>query len=229
MGEMIQLTASDDHKLGAYVAKPAGTPKGAVVVIQEIFGVNPHIKRVTDSFAADGYYAIAPALFDRFKRDIELTYSGVDMAEAFALYSLLSKESALKDVAAAFKEASTHASDVGVVGFCYGGFMAWLSATRGASEGISPRCAVAYYPGGIGDVAGETPTCPVIVHVGTEDSHIDQKQLDKLTAAHPEVPLYLYAGAQHGFNCDARDAYNPEMAKIARGRTDSFLAEYLHA
>ena len=166
-------------------------------------------------------------MFDRFKRDIELGYTGLDAAEAFALYKLLSADSALKDVAAAFKEAETHAGKVAVVGFCFGGFMSWLSATRGATEGMTPVCCVAYYPGGIGSVAKEQPTCPVIVHIGTEDSHIGQDQIDALKEAHPEVPLYLYAGGQHGFNCDARDSYNPELAAVAKTRTLEFLAKYL--
>ncbi len=227
MGHMITLKASDEHELGAYVATPAGTPKGAVVVVQEIFGVNPHIKRVTDAYAAEGYYAIAPALFDRFKRDIELEYTGLDAAEAFALYKLLSADSALKDVAAAFAEANKVTGKTAVVGFCFGGFMSWLSATRGATEGMTPVCCVAYYPGGIGSVAKEQPTCPVIVHIGTEDSHIGQDQIDALKEAHPEVPLYLYAGGQHGFNCDARDSYNPDLAAVAKTRTLEFLSKYL--
>ena len=227
MGSMINLTAQDGHELGAYVATPQGTAKGAVVVIQEIFGVNPHIKRVTDSFAADGYYAIAPALFDRFKRDIELGYTGLDQVEAFGLYKLLSADSALKDVGAAFAEAAKHAPKVGVVGFCFGGFMSWNAATRGAEVDMSPACCVCYYPGGIGSVAEATPTCPVIIHIGTDDAHIDAEQIDKVKAAHPDVPVYLYAGGKHGFNCDAREEYNPDIAKIARERTDAFLAEHL--
>lgn len=227
MGHMISLRASDEHELGAYVAEPSGTPKGAVVIVQEIFGVNPHIKRVVDSYAAQGYYAIAPALFDRFKRDIELTYSGLDMAEAFALYKLLSTESALKDVAAAFEQAQKATGKTAVVGFCFGGLMSWLSATRGPSVGMNPVCCVAYYPGGIGGVAEEQPTCPVMVHIGKEDSHIDEEQRAKFVAAHPEVPTYFYEGAEHGFNCDARDAYNAEQAAIAQQRTNEFLAKYL--
>ncbi len=227
MGAMISLQAADGHELGAYAASPAGTPKGAVVIVQEIFGVNPHIKSVVDDYAAQGYYAIAPALFDRFKRDIELKYSGLDMAEAVALMKLLSYDSALKDVSAAFQEAQKATGKVAVVGFCYGGLMAWLSATRGATVGMSPVCCICYYPGGIGSVAKEQPTCPVMVHIGTEDSHIGEDQRQALKDAHPELPFYLYAGAEHGFNCDARDAFNPEMAAIARGRTLEFLAKYL--
>lgn len=227
MGKMISLKASDGHELGAYEARPGGAARGAVVIVQEIFGVNPHIKSVVDRYAAQGYYAIAPALFDRFKRDIELKYSGVDMAEARVLMGLLSYDSALQDVSAAYTEAQKATGKTAVVGFCYGGLLSWLSATRGATFGMSPVCCVAYYPGGIGSVAKEQPACPVLVHIGADDSHIDEDQRQALKDAHPEVPFYLYAGAEHGFNCDARDAYNLEMAKIAQGRTDEFLAKYL--
>ncbi len=227
MGAMISLKASDGHELGAYESKPAGTAKGAVVVIQEIFGVNPHIKSVVDAYAQEGYYAIAPALFDRFKRDIELKYSGLDMAEAVTLMKLLSFDSALKDVAAAFQQAQKATGKTAVVGFCYGGLMAWLSATRGTAEGMNPVCCVAYYPGGIGSVAKEQPSCPVMIHLGADDSHIGEDQIQAFKEAHPEVPFYLYAGAEHGFNCDVRDAYNPQQAAVAKSRTLEFLAKYL--
>ncbi len=229
MSIMTQITASDGHELGAYIVKPQGTPKGAVVVVQEIFGVNPSIRSVADDFAAQGYLAIAPALFDRFKRDIELGYSGVDMVEAFALYQLLSTESALKDVAAAFTEAKKTVKDVAVVGFCYGGLMSWLSATRGPSEGMTPACTVAFYPGGVGKVADETLSCPVMVHIGSDDDHIKEDQVEAVKAAHPEVPLYLYADAGHAFYNSARKEYREAQAGVARGRTLEFLSQYLHS
>lgn len=228
MSIMTQITASDGHELGAYIVKPQGTPKGAVVVVQEIFGVNPSIRSVADDFAAQGYYAIAPALFDRIKRDIELGYKGVDMAEAFALYGLLSTESALKDVAAAFAEAKKTVKDVAVVGFCFGGLMSWLSATKGPAEGMNPACCVAFYPGGVGKFAEETLSCPVMVHVGADDSHVKEDQIEAVKNAHPEVPLYLYAEAGHGFYNSFRAEYNAAQAGVARGRTLEFLAENLH-
>ena len=228
MSIMTQITASDGHQLGAYIVKPEGTPKGAVVVVQEIFGVNPSIRGVADDFAAQGYYAIAPALFDRFKRDIELGYSGVDMVEAFALYGMLSTDSALKDVTAAFAEAKKTVKDVAVVGFCYGGLMSWLSATRGPAEGMTPACCVAFYPGGVGKVADETLACPVMVHIGAADDHIKQDQIEAVKNAHPEVPLYLYADAGHGFYNSFRGKdYNEAQAKVARGRTLDFLGQHL--
>ena len=231
MSMMTQITASDGHELGAYIVKPTGTPKGAVVVVQEIFGVNPSIREVADDFAAQGYYAIAPALFDRFKRDIELGYSGVDSVEAFALYGMLSTDSAMKDVAAAFAEARKTVKDVAVVGFCYGGLMSWLSATqKGAADGIAPACCVAFYPGGVGKVADEALTCPVMVHIGSSDDHIKEDQVEAVKSAHPDVPLYLYADAGHGFYNSYRGKdYNEAQAKVARGRTLEFLGEHLKA
>ncbi len=224
---MVTLTAADGHELGAYVAKPEGTAKGGVVVVQEIFGVNASIRQVCDDLAAAGYVAIAPALFDRFKRNIELTYSGVDMVEAFALMQLLTVDSSLKDVAAAFAEAKTMVKDVAVMGFCYGGLMAWLSAARGAEFAMVPACCSAYYPGGVGKVAEHALACPVIVHIGADDSHIKQDQIDAVKTAHPEVPLYLYAECEHGFANLHRAEYNEAQAKVAWGRTLALFGEHL--
>ena len=228
MSMMTQITASDGHELGAYIAKPQGTPKGAVVVVQEIFGVNPSIRSVADDFAAEGYYAIAPALFDRIKRNLELGYSGVDKAEAFALYGLLSTESALKDIAAAFAEAKKSVGDVAVVGFCFGGLMSWVSATsKGTADGMTPACCVAFYPGGVGKMADEALSCPVMVHIGADDSHIGQDQIDAVKNAHPEVPLFLYAESGHGFYNSDREEYNEAQARVARTRTLEFLGGHL--
>ena len=221
---MIQLTATDGHELGAYIAKPTGTPKGAVVVVQEIFGVNPSIRTVVDQLAAAGYVAIAPALFDRFKKDIELGYTGVDQVEAFALYQLLTVDKALKDVGAAFAEAKKYAKDVAVMGFCFGGLMTWTSATRGSEVGMAPACCAAYYPGGVGKVADQTLSCPVIVHVGTKDSHVGQDQVEAVKAAHPEVPVYLYADCEHGFANLHRAEYNESAAGVAWDRTLALLS-----
>ena len=227
MGEQVVLTAADGHELAAYVARPEGVVRGAVVVVQEIFGVNAHIRSVADRFAAEGYVAIAPALFDRVKRGIELKYEGLDAAEAMGLMMLLNEESALEDIAAAFARVSGEGNGTAVVGFCYGGKMSWLAATRGEAEGMRPAGCVAYYPGGIGKVAEEMPRCAVMVHVGEADSHIGRDQIEALERAHPEVPVFLYPGAEHGFNCDARSAYNAEQAKVAWGRTMEFLAVHV--
>jgi carboxymethylenebutenolidase len=229
MSEWVKLTASDGHELSAYVARPETEPIGALVVIQEIFGVNEHIRAVADGYAKDGFLAIAPALFDRFEKGIELKYEGADMQRAFGLYGQLKPELALKDVAAAFHHVKAEGKDAGVIGYCYGGFMSWLSATRGEVEEMQPACAVGYYAGGIGSVASEEPSCPVMLHFGGKDTHIGPEQIEAVRSAHgshdegKEVTIFVYDDAEHGFNCDMRGSYNPEAAKLARERSLAFL------
>ena len=226
MGEMLQLQANDGNKLSAYVAKPQGTVKGGLVVVQEIFGINKHIRSVVDSYAADGYVAIAPALFDRIEPGIELNYGPEDMQKAFALYGKLDPATAILDVATAFQQVHGEGAGAGVVGFCYGGLMAWLSATRGPEIGFSPKCTVGYYAGGVGNFAKEDPTCPVMLHFGAEDSHIGMDQVDAVRNAHPEVKVFVYEGAGHAFNRDVDPkSFHPDAAALARKRTLAFLAE----
>jgi len=157
MGEMLTLTAEDGHKLSAYKGTPKGTPRGALVVIQEIFGVNHHIKSVTDRFAAEGYLSIAPALFDRVERGFETGYQQADIERGRAVRGKLGIDDAVKDVRAAVKEAAKSGLKVGAVGYCFGGTMAWLTATR--IDGVS--AAISYYGGGVADAAAEKPKCPV--------------------------------------------------------------------
>jgi len=224
MGDWIKLKAEDGHELGAYLARPAGAPIGAVVVVQEIFGVNAHIRSVADGYARDGFLVIAPALFDRLERDLELTYGPEDMQKAFALYPKLNPDLSLKDVAAAFAHVQQSEKAVGVLGFCYGGLISWLSATRGETLKMQPGCCVCYYPGGIGRVASEEPVCPVMIHFGANDSHIGTDQVDAVRAAHPEVEVYVYEGAGHAFNRDAHaEAYHAASARLARERSLAFL------
>ena len=228
MGESMQVTAQDGHELSTYVSRPPGTPVGAVIVVQEIFGINAHIRSVADGFAREGYVAIAPALFDRYERGVELKYEGEDMQKAYGLYQKLSPDTALLDVAAAFtKLKEEDHTRIAVVGFCYGGFLTWLTATRGEAYGMTPACCVGYYAGGIGSVAEEEPNCPVLLHFGANDSHIGPEQIEAVREAHPEVEICIYEGAQHGFNCDARAAFHPEQARIARERTLSFLKTHM--
>jgi carboxymethylenebutenolidase len=225
MSEFVTLTAADGHELSAYVAKPEGAPIGALVVVQEIFGVNGHIRSVADGYAKDGFLVIAPALFDRFEKGVELKYEGEDMQKAFGFYQQLKPETTLLDIAAAFKHVEGD-HKTGVIGYCYGGFAAWISATRGKQNGFEPACAVGYYAGGIGSVATEEPTCPVLLHFGGKDSHIGPDQIDAVKAAHGDhgdVTIYIYPEAEHGFNCDARASYNPEASKLARERSLEFL------
>lgn len=224
---MIKLVADDGHELDAYVAIPKGVVLGAVIVLQEIFGVNAHIRSVADGYAREGYVAIAPALFDRVERGVELRYEGKDMKTAVALLQKLSPVTALLDIGAAFKEARREAAKIAVVGFCYGGFLSWLASTRGKDVRVEPDCCVGYYPGGIGKVADEQPLCPVMLHFGANDTHIKQDQVESVRAAHPEVEVYVYDGAEHGFNCDARASFNLESAKLAGERTSAFLKRHL--
>lgn len=228
MGEFVMLTARDGHELSAYVARPAAAAQGAVVVVQEIFGVNSQIRGVCDAFAKEGYVGIAPALFDRFERGVELKDTGADMQRAFGeFYPKLKPEVALLDVAAAFAEVHEEQRSVAVVGFCFGGLLSWLAATRGETLKMEPACTVGYYAGGIGSVATEKPSCPVMLHFGENDSHIGPEQVEAVRAAHPEVEIFTYPGAEHAFAGSERTAYNPEQAEIAWGRTLKFLRTHV--
>ena len=230
MSEWTQLTAQDGHKLSAYVARPEGTPIGALIVIQEIFGVNSHIRSVADGYAKDGFLCVAPALFDRIERDLQLSYSPDDLKKAFALYPQLKPDLSLLDVAAAAQKSIelSGGKKLGVVGFCYGGLVTWLSATRGPKLGFQPSACVCYYPGGVGNVAKEQPSCPVMIHFGALDSHIGPDQVEAVRSAHPDVQVFVYDGAGHAFNRDPHpDAYHPASAKLARERTLAFLKQNL--
>ena len=223
MGQIMELKAQDGHQLDAYVAAPVGEPIGALVVIQEIFGVNSSIRDVVDGFAKEGFLTIAPALFDRYEKNVMLGYTGDDAQKAYELYGKLDVTTALLDVAAAFAKVSVAGTKVSVTGYCYGGLMSWLAATRGETLGMRPACTVGYYPGGVGTVASEQPSCPVMLHFGSADTHIGADQVNAVRQAHPEVTVYLYEGAEHGFNNEYRDSYNPEAAALARSRTLEFL------
>ena len=222
MGEMITLTAEDGHRLAAYRATPAGTPRGALVVVQEIFGVNSHIKNVTDKFAADGYVAIAPALFDRVEREFETGYAPADIERGRAVRGKLQIEDAVRDVAAAVKEAQKTGHKVGVVGYCFGGTMAWLAATR--IPGVA--AASSFYGGGVADTAGEQPKCPVIFHFGETDASIPKDHWDRIKAQHPKIPMHIYP-AGHGFACDERGSFHEPSARQARERTITFFREHV--
>jgi carboxymethylenebutenolidase len=222
MSEYATLCASDGHKFSAYVARPAGESIAGLVIIQEIFGVNAHIRSVADGYARDGFFAVAPALFDRIRPGIELGYEGEDMQTARSLFPKLDMEKALADVAAAIDfAAASNGKKVGVVGFCWGGSLAWLAATR-----LHPAAAVGYYGGQIGNYAAENPTTPVMLHFGRQDAHIPPEVAEKVHAVHPDVEIYWY-DAGHGFNCDARASYNAAAAKEARQRTLAFLKKHV--
>jgi carboxymethylenebutenolidase len=221
MGTTIELTASDGHCLAAYRADPAGKPRGGLVVIQEIFGVNSHIRSVADGYAADGYLAIAPALFDRTERGFEIGYSPPEIERGRAVRAKVSLDDALKDVAAVIKTAAA-AGKVGIVGYCWGGTVAWAAATR--LDGLA--CSSPHYGGGIAEIATERPRCPVMFHFGETDQQIPMTDVEKIRKAQPAQAVHVYA-AGHGFNCDQRGSYNAAAAKLARERTLAFLRQHV--
>ena len=221
MGQAMELTAADGFKLAAYRADPAGKARGALVVAQEIFGVNSHIKSVCDGFAADGYVAIAPALFDRYERGVDIGYTPADIAKGRELKGKTTIDAALRDVAAA-RDAVSSSGKVAVVGYCWGGYVAWMTASR--LPGFA--CAIPYYGGGMLEASGEQPKCPLIAHFGERDANIPVAGVRELAAAHPEAQVYIYA-ADHGFNCDQRGSYDAAAAKLARERTLAFLQRHV--
>lgn len=221
MADTLTLTAEDGHKFAAYLAQPPGRPKGGVVVIQEIFGVNAHMRSVADDYAEQGYLALVPALFDRVKPGIELGYTEDDVTKGREIRGQVRNEDALLDIAAA-SNAVKSAGRIAAVGYCWGGTLAWLTATR--LDGFS--VAASYYGGGIGTFADEKPHCPVILHFGEKDHAIPMTEVDAVRQAHPELPVHVYP-AGHGFNCDHRGSFEPKSAEIARERTLAFFAKHL--
>jgi carboxymethylenebutenolidase len=223
MGQRIDLTAADGFVLSAYRAHPAGMPRGGLVVVQEIFGVNSHIRAVCDSYAAEGFVAIAPALFDRYERGVDIGYTPPDIARGREFKAKAGLDAALHDVVAA-RDALAGAGKVGVIGYCWGGYVAWMAAAR--LDGLA--CAVPYYGGGMLDAAGEKPRCPVMAHFGERDAMIPAAGVRDFARAHPSAQVYLYA-ADHGFNCDQRPSFDAAAAKLARERTLAFLGAHLAA
>ncbi|HTV16726.1 MAG TPA: dienelactone hydrolase family protein [Acidobacteriaceae bacterium] len=225
MGEHVKLRADDGHELDAYVARPAGAPVAGLVVVQEAFGVNSHIRSVTDGWAKDGFLAVAPVLFDRVQRGVELGYSQEDLQKGMALVRQGRPDDRVRDVAIALDYARrTTGEKAGVIGYCLGGSMAWLAAAR-----LDPDAAVGYYGGQIIGYAAESPKAPVMLHFGLQDAHIPKAEIDsKVASAHPEIPIFWY-DAGHGFNCNDRASYNADAAKLARERSLEFLRKHLTA
>ncbi len=226
MGEFIDLKAADGQVFPAYVARPAGTPKGAVVVLQEIFGVNSHIRSVADGYAAEGYLAVAPATFHRVKQGVELGYQEQDMKDGMALKAAveaLPAPGVMQDIQAAVDYAA-HAGKVGLVGYCWGGLLTW----RGAAlvQGLS--AAAPYYGGGVTtpEEIARQPKVPVMAHFGDQDHWIPLDTVEAFKRAHPEVTAHVY-NANHGFNCDQRGSWNEPAAKLARERTLAFFAQHV--
>ena len=225
MGTFVDLKAADGAAIPAYVAQPPGKPRGGVVVVQEIFGVNSHIRAVADGYAAEGYLAVAPAIFQRVKPGVELGYAQEDMQAGMGLKSAveaLPAPGVMQDLQAAVNHAA-QAGKVGIVGYCWGGTCAWKSAS--SVDGLS--AAVCYYGGGIPGLTGEKPKCPVQFHWGEADAGIPMEKAKAVEAAHPNAPHYYYPGAGHGFNCDHRASYNADATKLAKQRTLEFFAKHV--
>lgn len=214
MGQHIDLTASDGHHLGAYLAEPAGKPRGGLVVVQEIFGVTQHIRDVVDQYAAAGYIAIAPALFDRIEPNVDVPYT--DMQRGMGYLKGLSNDKVMLDLQSAIERVAA-AGKTGIIGYCWGGTMAYLAAAR-----LKVDAAIAYYGGGIDNYLGEKPRVPVMFHYGEEDTHIPLTVVDKVKAANPQGIYHLYP-AGHGFNCTHRASYEPTSAGLAFDRSLEFL------
>ena len=228
MGQFVELKAADGTAIPAYVAAPSGAPKGAVMVTQEIFGVNSHIRSVADGYAADGYLAVAPSTFHRVKPNVELGYTDADMGEGFGYKTAvdaLPAPGVLQDLQAAIDYAAkASGGKVGIVGYCWGGLLTWRSACL--LQGLS--AAVPYYGGGVTtpEEVARTPKVPVLAHFGERDHWIPLDSVQAFGKAHPEVEVHVYA-ADHGFNCDQRGSYDEAAANTARERTLAFFAKHL--
>jgi carboxymethylenebutenolidase len=222
VGQQITLTASDSFQLGGYRAEPATAAKGAVVVIQEIFGVNHHIRAVCDRLAAEGYVAIAPAIFDRIEHDFQSGYSPEEIAVARKFVASPDWDAMLRDTQAAI-ESVKDTGPVGVIGFCLGGSIAYAAATK--LSGL--RAAIGYYGGAIVRFAGDKPGVPTQLHFGERDSGIPLDDVETIRGQRPEVEILVYPGAQHGFGCDERGSYDKPSADLAWRRSLDFFAKHL--
>jgi len=219
MGEFTTIMARDGHEFQAYLSPPPGKPQGAVVVIQEIFGVNSHIRSVTDGFAKEGYTAIAPSMFDRIRRGIELGYSPADVQEGRGYVQQLKPDETLKDLGAAIAVVK-HSGRTGTVGYCWGGAMSYVVACE-----LPIACAVVYY-GKASNYLDKKPRRQVMYHFGTQDTGIPLSEVQKIKAVDTQGIFYEYE-AGHGFSCDQRPSFNPEAAALARQRTLEFFGRKL--
>jgi carboxymethylenebutenolidase len=222
VGQHFTLTAADQHQLGAYRADPKGPSKGGIVVIQEIFGVNHHIRAICDRLAAEGYTAVAPALFDRTEKGFECGYTPDEMAAARKFVAAPNWDAMLKDTQAAIDDLKKE-GPVAIVGFCMGGSIAFLAATR--LSGLS--AAVAYYGGQIVRFVDETPKVPMQMHFGEKDQGIPMTDVETIKQKRTESEIYVYPGAAHGFHCDERASYNEDASKTAWPRTLDFIKAHL--
>lgn len=226
MGYFTDLQAADGFEFRGYVAEPLVNPIGGLVLLQEIFGINDHIRAVADSYAADGYYVVAPATFHRVKPAVELGYSDADMKEGFGYKTAveaLPAPGVLLDIQAAIEHAE-EGGKVGIFGFCWGGLLTWRAAC--SLKGLS--AAVCYYGGGMTspEEAAREPLVPTMAHFADHDGYIPLDSIRAFQKAQPGVEVHVYPG-HHGFNCDQRDSYNAEAAQLARKRTKAFFAQHL--
>jgi carboxymethylenebutenolidase len=219
---MIRLRAHDGHELDAYLARPAAAARGGLVVAQEMYGINGYLRSVCDFYAAHGYLAIAPALYDRKQTGLVYDYSQEDHDRAQRTYKAWDLDTALDDLDAG-RSAVAEAGKVGLIGFCWGGSLAWLAACR-----RDYACTVAYYGSMMPYHAGEAPRCPVIAHIGEHDTTLPPERIARFRAAQPSVPVHIYPGAQHGFDNENRAArHDPAAHRLARQRTLEFLAHHI--
>lgn len=221
MGETITLAAADGHSFSAYRAGPADATK-ALVVVQEIFGVNHHMRNMADRFAAHGYLTITPALFDRAERGVELGYTADDIARGRTLRAQVPDAGVMLDIQAAADALAGKSR--GIVGYCWGGTVAWWGATR--TNGTF-KAANGWYGGGIAGTRTETPACPVELHFGEKDTGIPLSDVELIRAAQPQLGIFIYPGALHGFGCDERASFSAPDAALAWERTLAFFATHL--
>ncbi|HYZ34233.1 MAG TPA: dienelactone hydrolase family protein [Crenalkalicoccus sp.] len=219
--DRLTLTAADGHTLAAYATAPA-TPRAGLVVVQEIFGVNRHMRRVCDDFAAAGYAVVAPALFDRVQRGVELGYAPEEVARGRDLRAGIDPGATLLDILAAAAALPAGLAR-GIVGYCWGGTVAWHGATRSTAF----RAACGWYGGGIAAAKEDVPNCPTQLHFGETDASIPMADVEAVRAARPEVEVFVYPGAGHGFGCEERGSYEPRAAALAQERTLAFFARHL--
>ena len=220
MGEMIELTAACGHKFAAYAAGDPSARRG-LVVVQEIFGINGHMRRVSDHLAGFGYRVISPALFDRAERGVELEYTPDGVQRGLALRAAIDDAAVMRDIEAS--AAALSPRPTGIIGYCWGGSIAWWGATQSKSF----KAAIGWYGGGIAASKDAQPGCPVQLHFGAEDKGIPLSDVNAIQQAHPGLPIYVYPGADHGFGCDDRASFHAQANEIAEHRSLAFFAEHL--
>lgn len=216
----ISLSASDGHEFAAYQALPEGPVLGRMVVVQEIFGVNSHIRDVCDRLSAQGIAALAPAVFDRVERNVELDYNPDGIARGLEIRGQIDWDAVLADSRAAVDHL-TAGGPTGIVGYCWGGSVAWLAGCR--FDNLA--CAVGYYGGQIIQFVEETPNCPTMLHFGEKDTGIPLTDVVQIAGRHAAVEVHTYPEAEHGFNCDQRGSYHQESAEAATSRTLPFILQ----